>query len=68
MLVYASNDRIGYKSYLISTIVDPPSPLPVVTGYKSYLISTIVDVIKAQDDLLGYKSYLISTIVDINPS
>ena len=33
----------GYKSYLISTIVDLLLFFLVLLGYKSYLISTIVD-------------------------
>ena len=33
----------GYKSYLISTIVDNSASSVLVIGYKSYLISTIVD-------------------------
>ena len=34
---------MGYKSYLISTIVDMTRSPPSISGYKSYLISTIVD-------------------------
>ena len=34
---------MGYKSYLISTIVDLMEIWLIVCGYKSYLISTIVD-------------------------
>ena len=37
----------GYKSYLISTIVDTVITVLIVKGYKSYLISTIVDNIKS---------------------
>ena len=33
----------GYKSYLISTIVDEANGFHTEMGYKSYLISTIVD-------------------------
>ena len=33
----------GYKSYLISTIVDQSRLFRNCLGYKSYLISTIVD-------------------------
>ena len=33
----------GYKSYLISTIVDKAPSKSFLLGYKSYLISTIVD-------------------------
>ena len=34
----------GYKSYLISTIVDVIKAQDDLLGYKSYLISTIVDI------------------------
>ena len=56
--------KLGYKSYLISTIVDSDTPLSILFGYKSYLISTIVDKRLRANAQIGYKSYLISTIVD----
>ncbi len=57
--------RQGYKSYLISTIVDYVNCGHCPEGYKSYLISTIVDnKTTMARQTLGYKSYLISTIVD----
>ena len=34
---------MGYKAYLISTIVDFSHPIIDGIGYKAYLISTIVD-------------------------
>ena len=57
----------GYKSYLISTIVDKLCFHNSMYGYKSYLISTIVDLLRGRTQPLGYKSYLISTIVDKLP-
>ena len=56
---------LGYKPYLISTIVDAfISSFILGVGYKPYLISTIVDTISEVYYRLGYKPYLISTIVD----
>ena len=66
MLVAVLKLDYGYKSYLISTIVDEVFSSGVVSGYKSYLISTIVDRASAFSVALGYKSYLISTIVDMD--
>ena len=34
---------VGYKAYVISTIVDPVRYIMQDGGYKAYVISTIVD-------------------------
>ena len=43
MCTSLASSYIGYKAYLISTIVDRSIGVGKTKGYKAYLISTIVD-------------------------
>ncbi len=58
---------LGYKSHIISTIVDIWTVRSSVSsGYKSHIISTIVDITQkiVAQTFFGYKSHIISTDVD----